>query len=263
MTTHCARQEPDSIVRAVQLGPSPPFTERKRPSEPRNEDRAKGDARRGVTAVSDGASISFDSATWSEVLSERFLADQKIGPTWIIEAIAEFSRNFDRDGLPWMQQAAYDRGTFASLLGVRRLEVERLTPSGELLAAPYEVLAIGDSLAALCDGDTLIESWPYTSPEQFDAQPDLLSTNLADSIPLLTDEALAERTVCWMVDGLADPMIFCMTDALGRWLLEHHESGGVTRLRTIDTLIGFQNFVHEERSEGRLRVDDTTLLVWK
>jgi hypothetical protein len=171
-------------------------------------------------------------------------------------AIAEFSQQFDRESLPWMQQAAYDRGTFASLLGVRRLLVVDA-------ACEYEVLAIGDSIAALCDGDELVETWRYTSADEFDARPELLSTLPAENFDLLSPEALGERTRRWRLDGLKDPAILCMTDALGRWFIENHDNGGVRRLRSICLPLEFGNFVTDERAAGRLQLDDTTLLVWR
>jgi len=68
--------------------------------------------------VSDGASVSFDSASWSRILARRFAQHPQFDPDWVAQAIADYAKLHDRDSLPWMQQAAFDRGSFASLLGV-------------------------------------------------------------------------------------------------------------------------------------------------
>jgi len=137
------------------------FTVGKRPGE-LNEDCWQN-SHKGAGAVSDGASVSFDSAAWSRILARRYAQHPCFDDTWVAAAIAAYAELHDRDSLPWMQQAAFDRGSFASLLGV--------TDRGDRQVA---ILAIGDSLAVLCDGDRVVASFPYEAPEQFDANPQLL-----------------------------------------------------------------------------------------
>jgi hypothetical protein len=116
-------------------------------------------------------------------------------------AIAQFSRLHDRDNLPWMKQASFDRGTFASLLGVQVFDQGK----------SVQVLAIGDSLAVLGDGDRIIETFPYSKPSEFEQSPRLLCTNPAEN------SFLCEKnyTKSWTFDGLGQPTLLCMTDALG------------------------------------------------
>src|SRR5262245_49904494 len=124
----------------------------------RNEDSFQHNSREGICALSDGASISFDSAHWSQILVRRFAQEPNISAEWLSIAIAQFSKLYNRDALPWMQQAAFDRGSFASLLGIR------LFGRGNSI----DVLAIGDSLAVLCDGDQIKETFPYRDASQFE-----------------------------------------------------------------------------------------------
>lgn len=227
------------------------FTVAKRPGE--NNEDCWQNSRKGAGAVSDGASISFDSAAWSRILARRFAQRPSFDKAWVAEAIANYGKLHDRDSLAWMQQAAFDRGSFASLLGI----VDR---GGGRVG----VLAIGDSIAVLCDGDRIVASFPYESPEQFDADPQLLSTKPAENRFLDEPGRLAALWVEWDLGPLAEPALLCVTDALGRWILSQHgqEPSPVARLRGLATRRAFARFVEAERAAGRMRRDDTTMLAY-
>jgi hypothetical protein len=233
------------------LGKPRAFTVAKRPRET-NED-AWQYSRKGVGVVSDGASISFDSATWSRLLVRRYAQHPRIDDEWVAGAIVDYAKLHDRDALPWAQQAAFDRGSFASLLAVRDAGFGRV-----------EVFAIGDSLAVLCDGDRLVESFPYQTPDQFDASPQLLSTNPAENAFLRQAETLAGLSSEWDLGELEAPMLLCVTDALGRWLLaeQGREPSPIALLRQIRTRRQFTRLIEREREAGRMRRDDTTLLAY-
>jgi serine/threonine protein phosphatase PrpC len=124
-------------------------------------------SKKGIFAISDGAGISFDSASWSKILVTHYAREPEFSPGWISAAISKFTRLYDRESLPWMKQAAFDRGSFASLLGVRIFDRGRFV----------KILAIGDSLAVLCDGDEIRDTHPYNTSEQFYKSPQLLSTS--------------------------------------------------------------------------------------
>ena len=228
------------------------FTVAKRDGEA-NED-AWQHSHKGAGAVSDGASVSFDSASWSHLLARRYAQHPDFDAAWLEEAITAYAKVHDRDGLPWMQQAAFDRGSFASLLGVRDSGEDRVT-----------ILAIGDSLAVLCDGDQIVASFPYVSPEQFDARPQLLSTNRAENRFLDDPGAIADRQCEWDLGPLENPALLCVTDALGRWLLSQQgtEPSPIAKLRRIKKPRAFTRFVGAERAAGRMRRDDTTLLAYR
>ena len=210
---------------------------------------------RGIHALSDGASVSFDSASWSRMLVRRFVQNPDFTPDWLSAAIGEFSKLYDRDTLPWMQQAAFDQGSFASLLGVR------IVDWGE----PIRILAVGDSLAVLCDGDAIKATFPYTTAAEFDQPPKLLSTNPSEN-DFLGDNGFEDLLIAeWSFTGLHRPALLCMTDALGHWLLSwsDRKQSPIAILRSLGTQKDFTHFVHAERASGRMRRDDTTLLaIW-
>ena len=210
-------------------------------------------SRKGAAAVSDGASISFDSASWSRILVRRYAQRPQLDGSWVAEAIALYNSQHSRDELGWAQQAAFDRGSFASLLGVSHLGDARVG-----------VLAIGDSLAVLCDGEAIIDTFPYTAPEEFDQDPQLLSTNPAENKFLEDSERVAALWREWDGAALASPALLCVTDALGRWTLSQRQARAspIAQLRSLTTPRAFARFVDEERKAGRMRRDDTTLLAY-
>jgi hypothetical protein len=213
-----------------------------------NEDCLEFDEHRGVLALSDGAGESFDPKWWAGILVEFFVSRPDVALPWLDEAIEKYLGKHDREGMSWSGQAAFDRGSFATLLGVQF--------SGE--SGAVEVLAVGDSLAVLLDGEALIESFPYIRAEQFSRRPTLLGTN-REANRFLSSPLPLKR---WSTRKYDDPAILCMTDALGAWLLEQHQER-CKRLRNVSKQdkSAFQRLVRDERASGRLRLDDTTLVV--
>ena len=215
-----------------------------------NEDRWAAAPDGSAFAICDGASVSFDSGPWAAILAQRFVADSEITPDWIGAAAVAYNQGRDRDAMPWMSQAAFDRGSFATLLGIEFLH------QGQALRA----MAIGDSLLAFIDGSQVVRTIPYLIPEEFDASPQLISTSPAENRTWDGDAIES----CWHELNIAShekPTLLMMTDALGRWLLEQPGSDRVEVLLGIQDQEAFRQFVEKERQNGRMRRDDTTLLV--
>ncbi len=218
-----------------------------------NEDTFRLSPRKNTFALTDGASISYDSAAWSRVVATHYVQHASISRGWLDECIAEFNRRHDRDNMPWHQQGAFDRGSFASLLGVR------IVPDKEL-----QIVAIGDSIAVLCDGPQFSSSFPYQTAEQFDDPPLLLSSERSKN-PLFKDDMLLEDKTCvWSLHHFTSPRLYCMTDALGQWLLARgcETTAAIERLNALQTHRAFERFVLAEREAKRLKRDDTTLLMF-
>src|SRR5215475_4948442 len=217
----------------------------------KNEDSFHRTAK-GVYALSDGASVSFDSASWSRILVRRYTRDPEFTREWLASAMAEFRALYDRDTMPWVQQASFDRGSFASLLGVRVVDGGRL----------IQVLSIGDSLAVLCDGDRIKATFRLSAPSDFDRSPQLLCTNPAGNGFLDEVDVGYDLVADWSFRGLEQPALLCMTDALGHWLLSQRDRdrSPIAVLRKVRTPEDFAGFVQEERAAGRMKRDDTTLI---
>ena len=216
--------------------------------EPGNDDCWGMKPPRGLYAVSDGASESFDPARWARLLTDRFLAVGRADERWLVEACRAYGGMYDRETMSWSRQAAYDRGSYATLLGIA------LHPSGRRAT----ITAVGDSLAILADRGVMVDSYPYAKVEDFERNPLLLSTAMAKNRPVL-ERSFAASGRQWDLTALTAPTILCMTDALGAWVLDDPSRVGMLcRLRG---KTAFKALVGRERATGRMRHDDTTLLV--
>jgi len=207
----------------------------------------------GRIVVSDGASESFDSKAWARLLSDQFIDNPAISSDWVSKASAQYAASYDLTNLSWSKQAAYDRGSFATLLGI---EINQLTNW-------LEVIAVGDTLAILVDSGQIVASWPYITAEQFDERPLLFSTDSHLNDFVAQQGFYLRHQVSWDLQSLSSPVLLCMTDALGQWALRSASSGDSAwqRLLDIDTVEALSDLVLSERNEKRMRVDDSTLVV--
>jgi len=176
-----------------------------------------------------------------------------VNPEWVCEAADEFAHMHNRDAMSWNQQASFDKGSFASLLGLRRIR----KPD------QVQVFAVGDTIAALCDGDKVITSFPYQSADQFDESPQLISTRPSLNNFVTDTNFYADHTAIWNLSDYNEPAVLCVTDALGKWLLSRQagEASRIALLKSIRNRYQLTTFVRREREARRMRRDDTTLLV--
>jgi len=204
-------------------------------------------------ALCDGASESYDSKLWADLLARRFISDPKVSPEWVAAALAEYSAAHDFQSMSWSKQAAFERGSFATLIGVEYF--------GEHHAV--EVLAIGDSIALLTNSGKLIRGWPFEDPEKFKERPTLLATVSGHNDFIGVGGFWTSHGRTFHLEGLEAPRLLCMTDALGEWALKEALSGGAgfTELLSMQSEEQLFELVLRERSEKRMRVDDSTLLV--
>lgn len=219
-----------------------------------NEDCWAIDRTHGRYALSDGASVSFDSAGWARLLTRGYVRHVHQDRTSLSRLINKYASAYPMDQLSWSAQAAFQRGSFASLLGIRHMRSKK----------QIHIDIIGDTLGVLCDKFGIVTTFPYDRPEQFTADPRLVSTNLAQN-RFRDDSCLAwEQEHTFPLDDDKQPQLLCMTDALGRWLLEGLARGDAPHdhLCSIRTLEEFRRFVEGERSAGRMRRDDTTLMTF-
>ncbi len=209
--------------------------------------------RNNVVAISDGAAESFDARSWAQILAHKFVSSAQFKESWLVGAIDEYSSLYRREDLSWSKQAAFDRGSFATLLGIEVHEESNA----------IEVLAIGDSLAVLISNGQINESYPYTRFEDFDQKPLLLSTNHSFNDFIKPQDFLMTHSVTWKLQPLDNPHLLCMTDALGQWFLRTYQSDSTV----LQTLLSFRNeaemqeYIAVLRKDKAIRTDDTTLIV--
>ncbi len=148
--------------------------------------------------------------------------------------------------MSWSAQASYDLGSFATLLALVFDDDHQ----------GLHIIGIGDSLVVLDDGEEMRASFPYTDADQFKANPLLLSTIHDKNSALLN----SMPTTYWRLDRNPKARIFCMTDALGAWLLSN-SAERLPILRELETKEQFIELVEAARRTGDMRRDDSTLLV--
>jgi hypothetical protein len=212
-------------------------------------------------AVSDGASDSFDSRRWSRMLASVFVEDATADAVWISRTVAHYETVMQ----PLLEtvrspavQAAVERGSFASLLGLERLADNR----------GVRAYAIGDSVAVLLSGSnnenvTRIDSFPYRKSREFRQRPELVSTNRRLNRFANAPEFPASHERYWL-QGKRDALeILCMTDALAEWAFRQEEDGlSVWReLLQMRSESEFVRLVASARESRQMRVDDSTLVV--
>lgn len=216
-----------------------------------NEDAWAVDESIAKVALSDGASESFDSRTWARLLVRAYVENAAFSPEWLDTVLASYLAAVDYESLSWSKQAAFDRGSFATLLGLE------LAPNG----TDVEVLALGDSVAFHLRGEHLLASFPYTTAEEFDARPLLLST-VAASNAFVRDSGFFGRNTSRTWRAEPGDAVLLATDAVSQWALRERgaELHALSYLRSVGSAEDFEAKVLELRRESRIRVDDSTLV---
>ncbi|OJT40552.1 hypothetical protein [Serratia plymuthica] len=204
-------------------------------------------------ALCDGASESFNSILWANLLAHRFVADPKVNPEWVTSALVEYSAAHDFYSMSWSKQAAYERGSFATLVGVEQFEEHNA----------LEILAIGDSIAMVVDGEKLIRAWPFEDPEKFKERPTLLATIAGHNDFVGSGNFWTRHGKTFHLKGLTEPRLLCMTDALGEWALKAALASDPSfiELLSLQTEGQLAELVLRERTAKRMRIDDSTLLI--
>ncbi|HAN93111.1 MAG TPA: hypothetical protein DCQ33_13675 [Nitrospira sp.] len=217
-----------------------------------NEDAYSSLPEQGRIVVSDGASESFDAKSWSRLLVEKFSSlEPSIGA--YEECIRAFDELHDPSGMSWSKAAAYERGSYGTLL------IAQDRPDDHAVA----ITAIGDSFAVLSDGQTLLELTPYSASADFKQNPTLIATRSNFNTLLESAEVIACKQVVWHYEASGYRILLCMTDALGAWLLMHQEQNdpsALERLLSIREVDELTELVESERAKGTLRRDDSTLI---
>jgi hypothetical protein len=228
-----------------------------------NEDKLACYDDNRVYAMSDGASESYNSKLWAEILVKQ--ADSSVlrrpFTRWLKKAIAQYDQQSDLVNLSWSQEAAFARGSFASLLVV------------ELNDHRIKVIAIGDTVVMLVTNNRIQKSFPYEDSEQFRQRPHLLSTlrsrhstqYFRDALRSLIAPTRSQSgcSACWNYPLSSDWILICATDAIGEWLLRKDDQANdrLRRILGVRTQENFTELVEIARLEDRMRRDDSSLIL--
>jgi hypothetical protein len=216
------------------------------------EDAFNIDARRSVVAISDGASESFDSKTWANLLTAGFCHSPEIHAASIKQLVQNYELAHDLSSLTWSKIAAYERGSYATLLGVEYSSAH----------SAVDIFAIGDSVAALIQSDSLLDTFPYRTALEFQQRPTLLSTRLSSNSFLDEHSFYSMHSITWELPDENESFLILMTDALAEWAIRLNSEGSPRwrALLEIDSVSRLQTLVLTEREAGRMRTDDVTLV---
>jgi len=145
------------------------------------EDVVLGWPQLGRFAMSDGASISYDSRGWARTLCWQFMRDTNVDPDWLERARARFAARDAPAEDDWAAILASDRGSYATFLG--------LTVTASFLV----VHAIGDTVLFVLTPDSRLTIYPQLSHADFSAEPVLLCSVAGRGAFPDTEDAFLER----------------------------------------------------------------------
>lgn len=215
-----------------------------------NEDRFLFGIGGAVAVLSDGASESFDSRTWATLLCELSCSGEGIHPGSIAKCVELYNERYDLRSLSWSKAAAFERGSFATLLSVRHY-----ADRGEV-----EILAVGDSVVLLCEGGVVQDRFPLQASEEFERRPELLSTKGEYNTFVADTQFNVKHVAIRRVSSSTKALL--LTDAVGHWCYRALEEGrdDWRFLLSVEREDDFRSFVIDARLARELRLDDTTLV---
>ena len=244
-----------------------------------NEDVFKISDDQSLIVLSDGASESFNSQVWADLLTSHFIKNYlntRTSPMqWLDYIIADYNQQHDVESLSWSQQNAFARGSFATLAGIHFIESQTV-----------ELFCVGDSLVVLLDeiepyihlkcygfsrllkrqnkdnNIQLKQIFMYQKSESFKDAPQLFSSR-TELNKIFDDKILLQyNQTCWDLAEYHKPIIFLMTDALAQWALKNAEVGKPkwSILNHLNSNAQLVKLVIQEREKKRLKTDDTTLI---
>lgn len=204
-------------------------------------------------ALCDGASESYNSKLWANMLAQGFVDDPRITSGWVSKILSEYYAHCDIQNMTWSQMSAFERGSFATLVGVEYSEEHNAV----------DVVAIGDSIVLLFDSEVMVRSWPFENVECFQEKPTLLATVAGHNEFVGANNFWTVHSITMHLDHLVSPQLVCMTDALGEWALREALSGGerLAELLSVRAEAELTDLVLREREEKRMRIDDSTLVI--
>jgi hypothetical protein len=216
------------------------------------EDSWAADLGSGRFAVADGASECAFASLWARLLTEGFVAAERLPhfPAWLDEPRRRWSAEVMGLDLPWYAEMKREQGAFATLLG---LEVR--PPSGES-PGTWRAEAVGDSCLFRVRKDDALLAFPVEKASDFGNQPRLIGSRGGPDLP---PKCVSGALLPW-------DRLFLMTDALAQWFLRAHEQGRrpwesvAPLLSAARPQEAFAAWIEDLRRRDGMRNDDVTLL---
>lgn len=220
------------------------FTTAKDPGiQESNEDAWAWDADKARAAVFDGATESFAAQRWSGLLSEKWQTGDE---NWVGSAQGAYAQAMEGVELTWAQEAAAERGSFATFASVRAV------------TGGVELEIVGDSCVFLIKGNRIVRSAPFTEETQFSSAPQALAS--AAILSESNEKAVSEAIWRLAIEPGTVEEVLLATDAISAWLLGDNRETRMGQLLAVSDAEAFKQLVHAERETGRLKADDSTVV---
>lgn len=244
-----------------------------------NEDAYLFDADKQVFALCDGASESFDSKNWANILTQNFIHNPEISDTWLMECVQKYLKCLNLVSLTNSQLIAFQKGSFATFIGISYKNNE------------LKITCIGDSCVFLFSGyekNDFVEFKSYLElfeKPNFSDNPILLSTRIISNdfvnfAKLSESKFYKSYSLASQYESLKgketptqfvnDTYLICATDAIAEWIFKYIEAGKekkifqyIMSLRNPGNENKFAKTVVLCRRLKSMRVDDSTLVVLK
>jgi hypothetical protein len=203
-------------------------------------------------AVADGATESFDAASWARRLATKWvdssdLLSEEDFWMWLKSEGQSHNDSWDRLDLPWYSMEKRRAGSFAAFVG---LEIQR--------GNSWQALALGDSCLLHCRSSDVLMMFPVSGSTDFGSAP-----VLAPSCTELNAHARASITL-QSGDLVAGDRLLLLSDAIAAWCIRLSEHQDHKRMSDFQDLLGdetaISDFLELERSEGRLKDDDVAIV---
>lgn len=224
-----------------------------------NEDFFLSSDDKSVVVVSDGASESFDSKNWAQILCKNFVKTAspsvELNKSFLVEFFQssreEFLSMYEGKNLSWSQQLAFERGNFATLSGV--IEHDETV----------SILSIGDSVALWFDDQSGLESHFLKSSEEFEARPLLISSLQTDDNHFFSSDISKWTAIEIRKEYIKDNTIYLLTDAIAAYVFKLREQNKIEEIHSLLRLDqnALENWVSKTRADKNLKVDDTTIVM--
>ncbi len=231
---------------------------------------SEGELDQGILRLSlaDGASESLLASRWARLLvscfgkidsaattASGFMAAYRHAATQWDEELAGYKADREARSAPiqWYEEPGLAKGAYATILAVE------FGGDPEGGSPAWTASSLGDSCIFQVRDESLCSSFPMSDASAFSFQPPLLPSRQAD-------EAVLLRHVCLTAgDWQPGDSFYLATDALAAWFLREIEQDGcpweaLRDLDTSDALLDFPDWVDQQRDQGRMQNDDTTLL---
>lgn len=206
--------------------------------------------------VVDGATEAYDSLRWVEQLVASFVhTGPPITPDalggwfevmqrqWVAEAPAQFASLIE-------EYKFHTDGSFATFVGGALVGLDGPQPR-------WEAAALGDTVLFHVRGGRLLTHFPALSVDDFGLVPDGVDTRPA-ALPQMLNQLTFGRGPL-----LPGDLLFVATDAFAHWMLQQVATSQDvlwSTLAELDHEATFTDLVADQRTGGRLRNDDVTLL---